>query len=88
MKYVIFKDTGTGLIQPVLFADHTSHAAVKITRANPVSAGFFTLEHGTVVTYGNSDSLNLEPGEKDSHYISMTLINMGTLFFTPGLIDI
>jgi hypothetical protein len=88
MKYIIFKDTHTGLIQPVLFADHTVHAEVKVTRAKPVSAGFFSLKDGNLFTYGRAESLNLEPAESDSTFISMTLAGVGTMFFTPGIIGI
>jgi hypothetical protein len=41
MKYVIFKDTVSGLIQPVLFGDHTKHSQILLEGSEAVSAGFF-----------------------------------------------
>jgi hypothetical protein len=81
MKYVIFEDTVSGLIQPVLFGEHTSHHCVKIDRAKPVSAGFFSLETGEMRVYGESDSLKLKAKDTDLDYIRRVLLNMGTLFF-------
>lgn len=81
MKYVIFKDIKSGLIQPVLFGEHTSHHQVKIDNAEPVSAGFFSFENGKTQVYGNSDSLKLEPKEADLDYIVKSFMNMGTIFF-------
>jgi hypothetical protein len=82
MKYIIFKDTKSGLIQPVLFGEHTSHHQVKISRAKAVSAGFFDVENQSV--YGKSDSLKLESNPKDLDYIIRAFMNMGTIFFIEG----
>jgi hypothetical protein len=81
MKYIIFKDTVSGLIQPVLFGEQTVHSQIKIERAKPVSAGFFSFENGEMSVYGKSDSLNLESQETDLDYIIKAFMNMGTLYF-------
>jgi hypothetical protein len=81
MKYVIFKDTISGLIQPVLFGEHTTHSQIKLDGAKPVSAGFFSFESGKMRIYGKSDSLKLEPQDNDLDYIVKAFINMGTMFF-------
>jgi hypothetical protein len=81
MKYIIFKDTVSGLIHPVLFGEHTSHYQVKIDGAEPVSAGFFSFEKGNIQVYGKSDSLKLDPKDSDLDYIVKAFMNMGTMFF-------
>lgn len=81
MKYVIFKDTKSGLIQPILFGEHTSHHQITVDGAEPVSAGFFSFENGETKTYGKSDSLKLESKDTDLDYICKVFMNMGTMFF-------
>jgi hypothetical protein len=81
MKYIIFKDTVSGLIQPVLFGEHTTHSSVKLDRAKPVSAGFFDFSKGIPTIYGKSVSLNLEPGVDDLDYITKMFLNLGTMYF-------
>jgi hypothetical protein len=83
MKYIIFKDTVSGLTQPVLFGEHTSHSQIRVERAKPVSAGFFTVsgENDKPCIYGESDSLNLTPATGDLEYILMALADVGALFF-------
>jgi hypothetical protein len=81
MKYVIFKDTESGLIQPIVFAEHTTHSCIKLNRAVPVSAGFFNFNKGIPSIYGRSDSLNLEPGESDMDYLIGMFLGLGTMHF-------
>jgi len=83
MKYIIFKDTVSGLIQPVVFGEHTSHHQVKIDRSEPISAGFFYFENGNIKVYDRSDSLNLDSKEDDLDYIIKVFMNAGTMFFIP-----
>jgi hypothetical protein len=83
MKYVIFQDTASGLIQPAIFGDHTTHACVKIEGSTPVSAGFFSFEKGVLSVYGKSDSLKLESNQSDLDYIIKVFMNVGTMFFIP-----
>ena len=82
MKYIVFKDNVSGLIQPVIFGEHTSHHQIKIERAKPVSAGFVALGNGELKIYGKSDSLNLEAGKYDLDYIKMMLADLGTVYFS------
>lgn len=82
MKYIIFKDEKTGLTQPVMFGEHTTHSQVKIEGAKPVSAGFCHVSSGDDLTItGASESLKLKPGENDAAYIAMMLCDAGTSFF-------
>jgi hypothetical protein len=81
MKYVIFKDKVSGLIQPVLFGEHTTHSQVTLDRAEPISAGFFSFENWVPAIYGKSDSLKLESQESDLDYITKVFLNLGTLWF-------
>ena len=81
MKYIIFKDTVSGLIQPILFGEHTTHSMVKIFRAEPISAGFFDFNKGIPSVYGESDSLKLESKETDLDYITKMFLNLGTMYF-------
>ena len=85
MKYVIFKDPINGLIQPVVFAEHTTHSCVKLKGAKPVSACFFDFSKGIPSVYGKSDSLGLESQESDLDYIIKMFMNMGTMYFIPSL---
>lgn len=82
MKYIIFKDEKTGLVQPVIFGEHTTHSQITIEGAKPISAGFFHLssEGGLSIT-GDSESLGLKPDDKDGVYLSMMLCGAGTSFF-------
>lgn len=82
MKYIIFKDEKTGLVQPVIFGEHTTHAQVMIERAKPISAGFCYLSpEGGLIVHGESDSLELKPNENDAGYLSLLLCNANTSFF-------
>jgi hypothetical protein len=83
MKYIIFEDEVSGLIQPVVFGEHTSHHQIKIERAKPVSAGFLYFERGALVVSGKSDSLKLGSRQSDLPYIELMLADAGTMFFTP-----
>lgn len=83
MKYIIFEDEHTGLLQPVIFGEHTTHSQVKIERARPIGAGFFSFENGHPSVYGRSDSLDLESSEADLDLIIKIFLNMGTAFFIP-----
>ncbi|MEA4916306.1 hypothetical protein [Proteiniphilum sp.] len=85
MKYIIFEDEKTGLIEPVIFGKHTTHAQIKIDRAKPISAGFFYIEKGEIQVYGESESLGLKTHFSDKDYIAKVLLNMGTAHFIPGL---
>jgi hypothetical protein len=86
MKYVIFKDTVSGLIQPVMFGEHTTHSCVRLDRCIPVSAGFFSFENGIPAVYGKSDSLKLESKQTDLDYIIKVFMNFGTMSFVPNII--
>lgn len=82
MKYVIFEQDKTGLKEPVIFGDHTTHSAVKVERAHPVSAGYFIIDQdGIVSTYGESQSLGLKPEDGDAILLYYVLQNMGTVYF-------
>lgn len=82
MKYIIFKDNKTGLIQPVIFGEHTTHSQIMIEGAKPVSAGFCHLSSkGGLSITGDSESLGLKPDDKDGAYLSMMLCGAGTSFF-------
>ena len=83
MKYVIFKDKKSGLIQPVVFGEHTMHSQIKLDGAEPISAGFFDFSGGTPSIYGKSDSLKLESNDADLDYIIRVFMNMGALYFIP-----
>lgn len=92
MKYIIFKDKKSGLFQPVIFGEHTTHAQISIDGAEPINAGFCHLStEGGLSVYGESDSLGLKSEEKDGAYLAMLLCNAGTSYFldydkieTPG----
>lgn len=83
MKYIIFEDERTGLLQPVIFGEHTTHSRVEVERARPIGAGFFSFENGQPGVYGGSVSLNLESSEADLDLIIKMFLNMGTAFFIP-----
>lgn len=85
MKYVIFKDEVSGLIQPVIFAEHTTHSCVKLERAKPIGAGFFDFNKGIPSVYGKSESLGLESKDSDLDYITKMFLNLGTMFFVDLL---
>ena len=85
MKYIIFEDTKTGLIQPVIFGDHTTHAQIKIERAKPISEGFFSFENGKMQVYGKSYSLGIDSKDTDLDYITKLFLNLGTAYFVPGI---
>ena len=81
MKYVIFNQKG--LLHPVLFADHTSHAQITIEGAEPVSAGFvrFSKTLHLPECYGFSDSLGLKSRQEDEKIIRQWQLNSGTADF-------
>lgn len=82
MKDIIFKDEKTGLVQPVIFGEHTTHFQVMMEGAKPVSAGFCHLSSkGGLSITGDSESLGLKPDDKDGAYLSMMLCDAGTSFF-------
>jgi len=81
MKYIIFEDNKTGLIQPVIFGEHTTHSQVKIENATPVSAGFFYIDKRGFVVSGESESLGLKPKDGDEEFLKLVLYNAGTMFF-------
>ena len=82
MKYVIFEDDITGMKEPVIFGDHTVHSSVTVERAHPVSAGFFMIDKGGIVsTYGDAQSLGLTPAPGDATLLFYVLQNMGTMYF-------
>ena len=81
MKYIVFEDDKTGLKEPVIFGDHTTHSQVKVERAHPVSAVFFTVDDGTVSTYGDAQSLGLEPKDGDTTLLYYVLQGFGTIYF-------
>lgn len=82
MKYVIFNQNG--LLHPVLFAEHTSHAQVHVEGATPVSAGFVHFEGllNEPKCYGRSTALNLDSrGTVDEDIIRKWQLNMPTSSF-------
>lgn len=82
MKYIIFEDDKTGMKQPVIFGDHTVHSSVTVERAHPVSAGFFQIDNeGIISTYGDAQSLGLQPKNGDATLLFYVIQNMGTMFF-------
>lgn len=82
MKYIVFEDDKTGLKEPVIFGDHTTHSQVKVERAHPVSAGFFTIDDdGIVSIYGDAQSLGLEPKDGDATLLYYVLQGFGTIYF-------
>lgn len=85
MKYVIFQ--GNGFVYPVLFADHTTHAQVKIEGAYPIAAGFVRFDSCNLPhCYGKSDSLHLESrGEIDDNIIRRWQINSNMTTFMEEL---
>ncbi|WP_108822020.1 hypothetical protein [Dysgonomonas sp. Marseille-P4361] len=82
MKYIIFKDEKSGLIQPVIFGEHTTHSQIKLERAKPISAGFFYMDaEKGICIHGESDSLSLKPKEGDEMYLLFVIIGAGTSSF-------
>lgn len=82
MKYIVFEHKETRLKEPVIFADHTVHASVKVEGATAISAGHFMIaDDGTVSTYGNAQSLGLKPKAGDADLLYYVLRNMGTIWF-------
>ena len=74
MKYVIFK-SGM-LLKPVIIADVVAHSEVTLNdkKAVPVSAGFFSINHGFVtVLEKGSESLKIGPNANDSKYLEFLL---------------
>lgn len=67
---------------PLIFNEHISHCEVKIDGAFAVSAGFINTSNHKV--YGKSDSLGLSPHSEDEHYLSLSLIGMGTSCFVDN----
>lgn len=81
MKYIIFKNDTNGLVQPVLFAEHTTHSEVTLNGSTAVSAGFFRIENGEIICYLDSVSLNLSPKDGDDQWIKAAILNMNVSFF-------
>lgn len=79
MKYVIFKYRK--VFMPVIIPEHVTHSQIKVTGAKPVSAGFFSSGGGTVTVYGRSESLKLEPGERDPELLQSVVNGYGTMYF-------
>lgn len=86
MKYIIFEDEKTGLLHPVIFADHTTHSSIKINGAKAISAGFVDLTDKVNPCYGESNSLNLKPRKEDYILIHRLLLNFGIYGFMHPLI--
>lgn len=80
MKYVILKHK-SGVLMPVIFPQHITHSMVSIKECKAINAGFWKLENGSVVTYGESESLGLGRSDKDAALIQATLLNMGIYAF-------
>lgn len=88
MKYIIFEDEKTGLLQPVIFGEHTTHACVTIEGTKPIRAGFVSIGKNGVVIHGESDSLNLKPDHsRDKRLIEFVIMGMGTMFFIPPILE-
>lgn len=81
MKYIIFEDQKSGLLQPVIFGEHTTHSQVTIEGAKPVSAGFVNFDKKGLSVFGESDSLNLGINERDRDLIGKVFFNYGTAYF-------
>lgn len=82
MKYIVFEDDKTGIKEPVIFGDHTTHSQVMVERAHPISAGYFMFDKdGIVSTYGDAQSLGLTPQDGDATLLYYVLQDMGTAFF-------
>lgn len=85
MKYIIFRDNISGVVQPVFFAEHTTHSDVTIKGATPVSAGFYRIDQGQIICYLDSVSLNLTPKPGDNEYIMAALLNCDVTYFIPKI---
>lgn len=81
MKYVIFQDNKTGLMQPVIFGEHTTHSDASIVNAKPISAGFFYIKGSGFTVTGESESLGLKSRPEDAELLKLVLMNAGTMFF-------
>ena len=86
MKYVIVP---TELLpMAILIPELVQHAdAVNLHKHKPISAGFFTVEHGRVVVDARraSLSLNLAPKPGDAQVIEITLQANGVKSFCAEL---
>jgi len=74
-KYVIFDECFV-----IIWSGPMSHINARMitdecNRLNPTSAGFFKIENGRVVCYGNSVTLGMSPGEYDEDIISKYLLS-------------
>lgn len=88
MKYIIFENEKTGLLHPVVFAEHTTHAQINMEGCKPVNAGFVSFGKGFEI-HGRSDSLDLDPDyDRDKRLIELMFIDMGTMFFLPPILDL
>lgn len=85
MKYIIFKETKTNMLIPVIISDHSVHSQVKIEGCRPISAGFFHIEGTFVIKVileeKKSVSLNMGPRPQDAELIRSVLYG-----FTNALI--
>ena len=80
MKYIVFKKFQS--YHPVIFADHTTHAEIKMKGGQEVSAGFFRLGiANTIKTFGESESLKLKPHARDARLLEKVLWGEGTAAF-------
>jgi hypothetical protein len=82
MKYIIFEKASGGVPLPVLFPAPATHADVALLFApggyRPVHAGYVEAEIGAVMH--RSESLGLEPGERDARTIDvMARVTLGML---------
>lgn len=68
---------------PVIIPPHVTHSQVNIIDAIPISAGFFRIEKGLLVTYGKSESLELKPLECDTRLLNCVLGAAPTSSYLP-----
>lgn len=71
-KYIIFQDGSARVFNPWKIHAEEAQAEGK----TPIRAGFFKTENHRIVTYGRSESLNLDSREADSSTVAPLLINM------------
>jgi hypothetical protein len=72
------------MFMPIMFPEHVAHSQVKVEGAEPISAGFISftpLGLPKVDMSRGSDSLKLDPHERDQNLIECTFLGMGTNSF-------
>lgn len=72
-KYVMFNHCFVQIWNGPMSHVNAQMITDECKRLDPTSAGFFKIENGRVVCYGNSVTLGMSPGEFDEDIISKYL---------------